>query len=608
MIVRVSSRAGIKPISDLTPETTIKALKAKISQVLSIPPSDQALSIRTNNQTKTLSSDQETLSTYNIRNGDLIFLTSPQTTQDKSTARQAPIVTKVDVTNQSNILHNSLKPPESSQTSVIEDPVDVALHKEDGWTKRPISRYCQHGPKGSCQRCMPIAPWSIQNYEPWLSQKLKHIPFHAWFRERSYRNSQILLSAETYVQKSENSKYEKLQNLSVFCSGQNYRHVDHVEFETSDLVERFLAFWRKTGQQRVGFLYGRYEPEPTIPLGIRATVAAIYEPPQSIRRKDPMNVVGYDSDPDQERVDGIAKMLNLTRLGMVWTSLKTNEKKQIITDREDDHPLTARECLIMANYQNKFPNVWDKAVGKKFGSKFVSVLIHGNKEGNVDLQAYQMSDQCCDLIREDAIRPSKQDPNKFRVRKSTPEVLYPDILYRQPNEYGYTVQFKAEPTFPLLFFVVSVRHGFPKKPEPTFSRNQFPIENRKGETQTIDLVRVQTSNCVGSEYFNALNDFHLLLYLSKHVDEDLFSAIIKGVKDPRSVRQDEIKSSLDNVINRHQQLNSSAPVPPGQKPTQEQELLQQLLGMGYPEDIAKEALWATGNRSIEAAIEFLLQR
>lgn len=51
-------------------------------------------------------------------------------------------------------------------------------------------------------------------------------------------------------------------------------------FENSELVERFLNYWRITGHQRIGFLYGRHEIHPDIPLGIRAVVAAIYEPPQ----------------------------------------------------------------------------------------------------------------------------------------------------------------------------------------------------------------------------------------------------------------------------------------------------------------------------------------
>lgn len=61
---------------------------------------------------------------------------------------------------------------------------------------------------------------------------------------------------------------------------QVYRHVDNAMFENAQLVERFLDYWRITGHQRLGFLYGRYEVHTDVPLGIRATVAAIYEPPQ----------------------------------------------------------------------------------------------------------------------------------------------------------------------------------------------------------------------------------------------------------------------------------------------------------------------------------------
>ena len=61
---------------------------------------------------------------------------------------------------------------------------------------------------------------------------------------------------------------------------QKYRHVDYIQFENPFLMERFLNFWRSTGAQRIGIMYGRYEHHKDIPLGIKAVVAAIYEPPQ----------------------------------------------------------------------------------------------------------------------------------------------------------------------------------------------------------------------------------------------------------------------------------------------------------------------------------------
>lgn len=61
---------------------------------------------------------------------------------------------------------------------------------------------------------------------------------------------------------------------------QKYRHVDNIMFENHTIADRFLDFWRKTGNQRMGYLYGKYTEHKDIPLGIRAEVAAIYEPPQ----------------------------------------------------------------------------------------------------------------------------------------------------------------------------------------------------------------------------------------------------------------------------------------------------------------------------------------
>ncbi len=51
-------------------------------------------------------------------------------------------------------------------------------------------------------------------------------------------------------------------------------------FEDGAIVNNFIEGWRKSGEQRFGFLIGRYAEYTDVPLGIRAIVSAIYEPPQ----------------------------------------------------------------------------------------------------------------------------------------------------------------------------------------------------------------------------------------------------------------------------------------------------------------------------------------
>lgn len=38
-------------------------------------------------------------------------------------------------------------------------------------------------------------------------------------------------------------------------------------FENAAIVERFLNYWRSTGHQRIGLLYGMYEMHNDVPLG-----------------------------------------------------------------------------------------------------------------------------------------------------------------------------------------------------------------------------------------------------------------------------------------------------------------------------------------------------
>lgn len=113
-------------------------------------------------------------------------------------------------------------------------------------------------------RCIVTSPVVVWSGE--LRQR-PHVWIYLWVLLHSPQRSDRMLTcfAESWV---------------LFLSCQKYRHVDNIMFENHTIANRFLDFWRKTGSQRMGFLYGRYTEHKDIPLGIRAEVAAIYEPPQ----------------------------------------------------------------------------------------------------------------------------------------------------------------------------------------------------------------------------------------------------------------------------------------------------------------------------------------
>ena len=102
-------------------------------------------------------------------------------------------------------------------------------------------------------------------------------------------------------------------------------------FENGNLVNRFLNYWRCSGHQRIGYLYGRYEVYDGVPLGIRAVVSAIYEPPQETSRDSVKLTL---PDPQEGFIDDLAQRLNMCRIGWIFTDLipdETQVNKGLVT-------------------------------------------------------------------------------------------------------------------------------------------------------------------------------------------------------------------------------------------------------------------------------------
>jgi len=106
---------------------------------------------------------------------------------------------------------------------------------------------------------------------------------------------------------------------TVVLSRQTYRHIDYVSFMNFKELSKFVDHWRKGGciEQRCGFLYGYFSEDPNYPMGIRANIEAIYDPPQI----NEMNGFIELDDPGIHKVDMLANTLGLERIGAIFTKI-----------------------------------------------------------------------------------------------------------------------------------------------------------------------------------------------------------------------------------------------------------------------------------------------
>jgi hypothetical protein len=204
---------------------------------------------------------------------------------------------------------------------------------------------CRHGAHAMCGHCTPLEP-----FDPDLlkEKKLKFLPFHAYLRRLQQDKKTMSYKLEPHNLRVDKSCTRHAPFPASICSNclpksytlkiqvpppppaptqripsspipttrtppltlrQKFRHVDFVEFESHDIVNEFLNHWRRTGQQRVGFLYGVYQRYTFAPLGIKAVVKAIYEPPQ-VGSPD---AVDLKDDPSLDAVDAAAALFGLSK-------------------------------------------------------------------------------------------------------------------------------------------------------------------------------------------------------------------------------------------------------------------------------------------------------
>ncbi|KRX54528.1 Eukaryotic initiation factor 4A-III [Trichinella sp. T9] len=514
MVIRVQSRDGQHRIR-LKPSDTVETLLQKISDLIDLK--DYPVKVyRDRAMSRVLVESDVTIEEYGIQNGDMLYLENH--IQPKS------------VSLQENISYINIDRPFSAmklKKDVEEDLVDQILEKQSGVIERKHqSNMCKHGDSKKCSNCLPI---HVYDDEFLKEKEVNYLSFHAYLRKNGFDDNirsaasipslekvscQIIPNCRNHLPWPQGI-CSKCQPNPVTLNHQRYRHVDNVEIENKEIMSNFLSYWYKSHGQRMGFLFGRYEPMTDVPLGIRAVVTVIYEPPQ-ITYTDGIDIL---EDPHDEIVDSLAECLGLKRIGWIFTDfLRDPDDPTLLvnTRNANTYMLSAAECLIAAKYQNKYPNACKYSLDGTFGSKFVTLVLSGGENKMVDFAAYQVSNQGSALVAAECLLPSRSSPNMACVRRSTPTHYVPDVYYMCHDEYNNKIR-KTAGLLPVEYLFVTIPVGLAKEMRYTLTSQEkpFPIENRSsiGSAQNIRVVGEYVKQFEESEFLKMISNFHFLVYL-----------------------------------------------------------------------------------------------
>lgn len=521
LVLRFRSKDGMFRISANPSDDFVIVLEELLGKLDSADP--QSIKISNNaNGSEARSANSlcgNTVEQLGLKNGDMLFV------KYESLAKANELTVAFSVSGKST---ETVKIVPVS-TTVTQLPVDDLLSKSDGLIKRGTSTYCKHGDKGMCEYCSPLPPWDA-TYQK--EHSIKHMSFHARLKElNQQRNNKH--SGLSYIAPLDEPNFNidltchqghhpypkgicsKCQPSPITLQSQKFRMVDHVEYADSSILNKFIDSWRNSGTQRFGILYGSYEPFDKVPLGIKAMVEAVYEPPQ-LGEADGLSILSDEEE--QATVDEIANSLGLYQVGVVFTDLTDSGKKDgsvLCKRHKETYFLSNLEILMAARSQISHPNKTTFSNSGNYLSKYITSVVSGGLKGEIEPKSYQVSVDAESLVRADILTGSTQ-PSQLYINENNDRRYVPDISYLQLNEYNLQVKTTAKPTLPVDFLLVSLTDSFPLEPKPFFTTPKpFTIENRgfMGESQDLDHLKKHLLG--GESNGDILIDFHLIFALKK---------------------------------------------------------------------------------------------
>lgn len=370
--------------------------------------------------------------------------------------------------------------------SVLEDPVDKYWRSRDGKIPRGRdSRFCKHGPNGMCDYCMPLEPYDAAYHK---ENAIKHLSYHAYLHKITPKSTE---SAASSLPPLNPLSYRvkapcpigghppwpagictSCQPSAITLASQPFRTVDHLEIASMEIIDRFLQAWRKTGLQRFGWLIGRYEPYDKVPMGVKAVVEAIYEPPQEGELDGLTLGLPWEEEPRIREISAAAST-PLTIVGYIFTDLDPTPEdrtKNVYKRHPGSFFLSSLEAIFAATMQKQNPMASRSSPTGQFASRLVTAVLTATEDGQVDVSAYQVSEQAVAMVDADMIEASV-DPGIVRVKeedRTQGSARYvPDVFFTYKNEYGLEVKKSARPCFPVEYLMLNVRKYvlYPHHPE-----------------------------------------------------------------------------------------------------------------------------------------------
>merc|ERR1719341_821086 len=149
-----------------------------------------------------------------------------------------------------------------------------------------------------------------------------------------------------------------------------------------------------------------------------------------------------------------------------------------------------------------------------------TVCVTGNKENEIHMEGYQVSNQCMALVRDEILVPTKDAPELGYVIESSDEKYVPDVFFKEMDKYKNEIKKVGRP-LPVEYLLIDVPVSSPLQPLATFSilggdRKNFPVGNRLLESslQDFNSFAQYMAQFRSAEFLTAVSDIHVLVFMA----------------------------------------------------------------------------------------------